>query len=339
MVQHGSATLTRHARTDDQSAVCLEVSDFPQHRAARVLLVATPGGHFEELRMLCLGMHLETSEVHWATSASPQTESLLDGQKVHWLRPIASGEVGKAALTIGEALRIHRIVRPDLVVSTGAAAASPHLVAAALSGCRIWYVESATRLMGPSRTGQLAQRLPRTSLFVQGDGWGDPRWQSIADVFSRYEVGPADVEQLRDVQSVVVTLGTERYPFERAVSSAQSVLGGRRVFWQTGSTSAVVGGRELQRMVPSQRLREACRTADVIITHGGIGSVLMALELGKVPVVLPRSHRLGEHIDDHQLELCGTLSSRGLAVTVLPHEELTVEHLREAQASRVSAAA
>lgn len=291
-----------------------------------VLLVASPGGHIEELRLLSSQLSIPADEVQWVTSRTPQTESLLEGQRVHWVRHIGSGEHKAAALAVAGAVSLHRRLRPRLVVSTGAAAATPHLVAAALWRCPIWYVESATRLHGPSATGRLAQMLPRASLFVQGQGWGDPRWRSIPDVFDTFEV--VDREgQVPHPRTAVVSLGTERFPFERAVNRAEEVLAGFDVYWQTGSTSVERDGQQLPQWVAAEELRGACRRADLVITHGGVGSALMALSEGKVPIVLPRRAHRGEHIDDHQLEVASLLAARGLAVCADP-DDLSIEHVR-----------
>jgi UDP-N-acetylglucosamine transferase subunit ALG13 len=44
-------------------------------------------------------------------------------------------------------------------------------------------------------------------------------------------------------------------------------------------------------------------SSDLLILHAGAGSLIHALQAGKVPVVMPRRAVHGEHIDDHQLEL------------------------------------
>lgn len=49
-------------------------------------------------------------------------------------------------------------------------------------------------------------------------------------------------------------------------------------------------------------------TANVVITHAGVGSVLSAVRAGHTPIVVPRLRRLGEHVDDHQVELTRALA-------------------------------
>ena len=86
----------------------------------------------------------------------------------------------------------------------------------------------------------------------------------------------------------------------------------------------------------------------MVVTHAGVGSILVAGANGKRPVVVPRLRRFGEAVDDHQLALAQKLEEIGLVVlvddpsglaTVLadpPEESAPV--LRESKRARVGAA-
>ncbi len=41
----------------------------------------------------------------------------------------------------------------------------------------------------------------------------------------------------------------------------------------------------------------------MIVTHGGIGSIITPLKMGKPVIVVPRLKKLNEHNDDHQLQI------------------------------------
>lgn len=43
--------------------------------------------------------------------------------------------------------------------------------------------------------------------------------------------------------------------------------------------------------------------ADLIITHGGVGSIITALKMNKKIIAVPRLAKYGEHINDHQLQI------------------------------------
>ena len=290
------------------------------------LLVATPGGHLEELRLLLEQRGLSFEDATWVTAKTVQTAALLQGKSVEWVPPVGSGGFAAAMRSVPLAMQLHRRHRPRLVISTGAALAAPHLLAAAAHRCDIWYVESATRFDAPSKTGELAQRLPRSHLFVQNDGWGDARWQRIHDAFDGFAVASEGSERAQ-VNRVAVTFGTERFPFRRARDRLLAVLEGREVYWQAGA-SALPGMTAWD--TPST-LRNECSAADAVVTHGGVGSILMALQVGKVPVVLPRSARHGEHIDEHQVQIAANLERRGLVVRA-DADGVTLADLRRAAA-------
>ena len=138
----------------------------------RTMLVASPGGHLDELQILIDLLGIDASDALWVTGKTSQTESLLEGKEVAWLPRVGSGEMRKAAFGLPAAIRLHRRFRPELLVSTGALFSTPHLVAASMFGCETWFIDSATRVDGPSHTGVFARRFTRAKLFAQGTGLG-----------------------------------------------------------------------------------------------------------------------------------------------------------------------
>ena len=43
------------------------------------------------------------------------------------------------------------------------------------------------------------------------------------------------------------------------------------------------------------------RKSDIIITHGGPGSIFHPLQYDKIPIVVPRNPKYNEHVDNHQI--------------------------------------
>jgi UDP-N-acetylglucosamine transferase subunit ALG13 len=52
-------------------------------------------------------------------------------------------------------------------------------------------------------------------------------------------------------------------------------------------------------------------SAAAVVCHGGPGTILGARHTGAVPIVVPRQHRLGEHVDDHQVAFSRRLAADG----------------------------
>ena len=64
------------------------------------------------------------------------------------------------------------------------------------------------------------------------------------------------------------------------------------------------------------------RSADIVITHGGVGTLATAVRAGHRPIVMARLSRHDEIVNDHQLEIIRELSRRGLVRPVSSESEL-----------------
>lgn len=62
--------------------------------------------------------------------------------------------------------------------------------------------------------------------------------------------------------------------------------------------------------------------ASLVIGHGGAGTILNALRFQVPIVVVPRSQRYGEHVDDHQMELAHRLVGNEFIKVVYDIEDL-----------------
>ena len=296
----------------------------------KTLLVASAGGHLDELMIHIERLRIDRQSAVWVTSRTPQTEAILRGEQVVWIPRVGSGEMAKAALGLPAAIKIHRRIRPDLVISTGALFSTPHLVAASLARCETWFIDSATRVAGPSSTGTFARRFTHAKLYTQSDRWSDPKWTPVPSVFDAFEARPSAEQGANLLRGrATVSLGSELWPFTRAVERVRQLLPQATIEWQVGVTEYELSGHLLRQWLPADELRTAIRQSDVVVMHAGVGSVLVALESGKIPVILPRRKRHREMVDDHQIEVAALLADRGLAVSVDP-DDLSIDHLIQA---------
>jgi UDP-N-acetylglucosamine transferase subunit ALG13 len=112
---------------------------------------------------------------------------------------------------------------------------------------------------------------------------------------------------------IFVTVGTNETPFDRLVRAVDA-LDRDDVFVQYGSSAVRPTRAQGVDFLPFEDLVERVRAADVVVTHAGAGSVLVAIANGKRPIVMPRLHRFGEAVDDHQLWFARRFEEHGLAV-------------------------
>jgi beta-1,4-N-acetylglucosaminyltransferase len=117
---------------------------------------------------------------------------------------------------------------------------------------------------------------------------------------------------------IFVTIGTHNRGFERLVRAADELAAriDERVLIQRGSAEYLPAHAEHFRFTDGQRIEELAREARVIISHAAAGSILMALRLEKPLVVVARLQRLGECVDDHQIQLARALARRQRAIAV-----------------------
>lgn len=118
---------------------------------------------------------------------------------------------------------------------------------------------------------------------------------------------------------IFVSVGTERFPFDRlvrAVDQAAAALHGEPVFVQLGHGVYTPTRCRWARFLSYQELAEQISQARIVVTHGGAGLLLLCRRWGKVPIVMPRRRRFGEHVDDHQVELAMRMTQEGHVVLV-----------------------
>ena len=113
---------------------------------------------------------------------------------------------------------------------------------------------------------------------------------------------------------IFVTVGTHEQPFDRLVKKIDELKGSgaiqEEVFIQTGYSAYEPKYCRWSRLIPYTEMVENVKNARIVITHGGPASFLMPLQEGKVPIVVPRQSRFGEHVNDHQVIFCREVSIR-----------------------------
>jgi UDP-N-acetylglucosamine transferase subunit ALG13 len=142
---------------------------------------------------------------------------------------------------------------------------------------------------------------------------------------------------------VLVTVGTDHYPFNRLIGwindwLAQHPEQAADFFVQRGTASVVAACPE-QQFLDADELGALLDEAAVVVCHGGPGSIADAWARGVAPIVVPRLRRLGEVVDDHQLDFCRKLAELGrvrLAEVPADLVALLTEVTRDHQRFRVS---
>jgi UDP-N-acetylglucosamine transferase subunit ALG13 len=110
---------------------------------------------------------------------------------------------------------------------------------------------------------------------------------------------------------IFATTGTCE-PFDRLLQAFDGIELGEELVVQHGISPVRPRGARCVDFLAYSELVELVRSARVVVTHGGVGSVLTALANGKRPIVVPRLAERGEAIDDHQLEFVRRIAAAGV---------------------------
>ena len=123
---------------------------------------------------------------------------------------------------------------------------------------------------------------------------------------------------------IFVTVGTHEQPFNRLVQKVDELkrdgIIQEELIIQTGYSTYEPKYCQWSKLIPYQQMVKNVEEARIVITHGGPASFIMPLQIGKIPIVVPRQHRFGEHVNDHQVEFTRNVAER--MGTIIPVEDI-----------------
>ena len=303
----------------------------------RHLLVASTGGHLAQLAKWSKKIGSAPDSL-WVTFRSQQSDSLLRSRRVLYVPYVAPRDL-RATLHAFVCVMKQIDWKAEAftsAVTTGAALSVAGLAAARLHGVSAFYIESVSRVSGPSLSGKILSIDPWIHTHCQYEHWAGARWKYRGSVFDTFET----VEKFASEHPrLFVTLGTIRpYRFDSIVDAVLSTgLADERTVWQLGATTRrALPGVAVSQLAAAE-FEHCARAADVVITHAGVGTIMHLLDLGIFPVVVPRRVKRNEHVDDHQVQIARLLESRGISM-VSEVEELNRDKIIAASAIEIRTA-
>lgn len=113
---------------------------------------------------------------------------------------------------------------------------------------------------------------------------------------------------------IFVTVGTHEQQFNRLIQKVDELKKEGaiedEVVIQTGFSTYEPKCCKWQKLFAYDEMRKNVEDARIVITHGGPSSFIMPLQMGKVPIVVPRQAKYDEHVNDHQLAFCRQIADR-----------------------------
>lgn len=126
---------------------------------------------------------------------------------------------------------------------------------------------------------------------------------------------------------IFVTVGTHEQPFNRLIRYVDGLKRNKIIeedfIIQTGYSTYEPQCCTWRNMYSYQSMVEIVHEARIVVTHGGPSSFIMPLQMGKIPIVIPRQKKYNEHVNDHQVRFAKEVEKRmGTIITVIDIEKL-----------------
>ena len=125
---------------------------------------------------------------------------------------------------------------------------------------------------------------------------------------------------------ILVTLGTQNNSFHRLLEEVQKNIDNgnikEEVIVQNGYTKFDSKQMKLIKEIPQDEFNKLIDQANLVITHGGVCSIITAITKGKKVIAVPRLRKYNEHVNDHQIEIIDSFNEKGYIIGIHSVEEL-----------------
>ena len=126
---------------------------------------------------------------------------------------------------------------------------------------------------------------------------------------------------------ILVTLGTQDKKFTRLLEAIQKLIDKKvikeKVIVQAGCTVDFESKEmEIFDLIPIDDFDKLIAECDILITHGGVGSIVTGLINNKKVIAAARLKKYGEHTNDHQLQIIENFAKEGYIISLDDFDDL-----------------
>lgn len=111
---------------------------------------------------------------------------------------------------------------------------------------------------------------------------------------------------------IFVTVGNDFRGFDRLLKRMDEIapLIPNEMLMQSGFSGYLPRNTKYFDFVPMDRAIEYIQESELVVSHAGIGTIILCKEYGTPILIFPRRKGYGEHINDHQMEIAKALEER-----------------------------
>jgi UDP-N-acetylglucosamine transferase subunit ALG13 len=132
---------------------------------------------------------------------------------------------------------------------------------------------------------------------------------------------------------IFVTVGNHFQGFERLLRKVDEIALRipHEIVIQKGYSKYVPQNAKYFNFVPLKTAVEYIQKSDLVVSHAGMGTIILCKASGIPILIFPRRERYKEHVNDHQLEIAMVLKERGdKNIYIVDEEDQLEEKIMEA---------
>ena len=117
---------------------------------------------------------------------------------------------------------------------------------------------------------------------------------------------------------IFVTLGTSDYPFTRLLKQIDDLIENniiKNITVQCGNEDYQPKNFTIIKNLNKKEFNEYLKKAEVVITHGGVGTIIDCIKMGKKVIAFPRKAEYGEAKNNHQEQIINNLKNTDSILT------------------------
>ena len=127
---------------------------------------------------------------------------------------------------------------------------------------------------------------------------------------------------------ILVTLGTQDKQFTRLLEAVQKQIDNGNIMdevvAQAGCTKFESSNMKIFDLIDKDEFEQLMSKCDLLITHGGVSSILTGLKNNKKVIAAARLKEFGEHTNNHQLQIINNFAENGYILKLDNFDELDV---------------
>lgn len=125
---------------------------------------------------------------------------------------------------------------------------------------------------------------------------------------------------------IFVAVGTQKFQMNRLLIGIDNLISAGTidtdVYAQSGNSTYKPKGYKSMPFLTKQEFDEKISECELLITHGGVGTIVSGLKQNKTIIVVPRLEKYKEHVDDHQLQIADSFTKLGYILKCEEMEDL-----------------